>query len=229
MYFRLSDLQRELNALDVIAKSFLAHNSKDVLGGLALSLERIHKGHASSAWEIAEDAPLETVVSKGGYQDGGHGAHEIYAQITMAWDVRPVDDQLIEVHDRSSTRVVLVSDDVLGVLSMDIGDQGAPGCFFHVQVQNGGGHGAFPASLDVPRFPTLVATPASVVEFVLSELFQKDWSRHAAAHAQRGVWISSQKHWWRRHLTWQSAQIEGAGFSPWVELKESVPGADLFC
>ncbi len=227
--FKAADLQRELNALDAIAKSYLALGSRDHLKQLSDRLERIRVGGQPAVWEIAVDAPLETKVSLGEYQPSAGTSREVFAQIEMIWDVRPIDGRLIEVHDRSSTRVRFISKDVLGVLSMDLGDADAPGCFFHVQVSGAGDEETFPSDFDVPRLPTLVATPASVVEFVLSELFQKDWRRHASAHASRGVWLSSQRSRWERYLDWQKGQVEVASFSPWVELKESVPEAGLFC
>jgi len=229
--FRVADLQRELNALNAIAQSYMARNSKEALGELADQLVRIHKGGLPGSWEIPDDQPLETIVSEGAYQKGG-GVHHLWARISMIWDLRPVDDYLIEVVDRATTHVVLVSNEFLGAVHMDIGDPNAPGCFFHAQVHNhgqGGPTAPFPRSLDVPRFPTLLATPASVVEFILSELFQKDWRDHVARHAQRGLWLGTQKKWWERHLDWQQRAIADAGFSPWLELKEALPETELFC
>lgn len=230
MRFRVGDLQRELNALDAIASRYLARGSRGRLKDLADSLGRIRRAGGAAPWQVDEGRPLETEVSAGAYQTDGDGSHHVYAQISWVWDVRPIDDQVIEVYDRASTRVTLQGDDVLAVLSMDLGDTDAPGCFFHVQVSGGrGNEPPLPKDLDVPRFPTLVATPASVVEFILSELFQGEWGRHASAHAGSAVWISSQRRWWRSHLEWQRCQVDAASYSPWVELKRAIPDRDLFC
>src|ERR1700689_2526514 len=101
--FKAADLQRELNALDAIAKSYLALGSRDHLKQLSERLERIRVGGQPAVWEISVDAPLETKVSLGEYQPTAGASREVFAQIEMIWDVRPIDGRLIEVHDRSST------------------------------------------------------------------------------------------------------------------------------
>lgn len=228
--FPVAHLQRELRALDALAAQYMTRSSQGRLGALADSLDRIRRGGQPKAWEILETEPLETKVSEGAYQPGGSGRHHVYAHISWVWDVRPVDAKTVEVFDRATTRVTLYADDILGVLSVDLGEVNAPGCFFHVQVSGGSDTELpLPKDFDVPRFPTLVATPASVVEFVLSELFQTNWSNHASKHSSRTVWISSQRLWWNRYLDWQKAQVRAAGYSPWVELKRAIPDPDLFC
>ena len=111
---------------------------------------------------------------------------------------------------------------------MEIGDSGSPGCHFHVQILGQTQEIPFPKSLSVPRIPSLIMTPAAVLEFVLAELFQDEWARQVGRNgADLKRWAAIQKKRWQNLLNWK-LEVVSTSASPWTTMKSEKPNVDLF-
>ena len=65
------------------------------------------------------------------------------------------------------------------------------------------------------------------LEFVLGELFQRDWVKHVdRAGILSNLWRSIQQQHLSSYLNWQLQQVERTEGSPLMHLK-GFPGADL--
>ena len=112
----------------------------------------------------------------------------------------------------------------------EVGDAASPGCHFHVQIAGDKEDPPFPKALDVPRLPGFFVTPATVVEYVLGELFQREWLEHLATRgADLNRWWPIQQRRLCAVLQWQLDVVRDAsGSSPWATLKRQKPQAGLF-
>ena len=134
---------------------------------------------------------------------------------------------------KTSTRVRIHSaadSAEIAMWRMEIGDSESPGCHFHVQVRGELDDIPFPKALSVPRLPSLHTSPLCVLEFVLSELFQRRWDERVAEEARHlERWAPIQRQRFSRILAWQIKTLrERAIGSPWVALKREKPEPDLF-
>ena len=113
---------------------------------------------------------------------------------------------------------------------VEVGDDNAPGCTFHIQVLGECLDPPFPKSLSVPRFPSILTTFGDVLEFVLGELFQDDWKKHVNQQSRYvESWRPFQKKRFSRIFNWQENLIkESQGGSPWMSLKQAQPPETLF-
>ena len=246
LQFRFADMISEVTALEGMAKPFLEPTSVRVLPPLRIILGNLQDVRRSGGvrWGISSSDPLITSVSQGAYQPDSAGAHAVFAEISFAWEIRRINPagkkteraEFFELIGLASTKVRLFRRETNGekgpleaMWRMEIGDVHSPGCHFHVQVMGETDERPFPKSIDVPRLPGILATPAAAVEFVLAELFQDEWAEHAAAtspHLSR--WIPIQKRRLSAVLKWQSGVVQGSGGSPWTTLKRAKPDAKLF-
>ncbi|MDQ3673987.1 MAG: hypothetical protein M3365_06405, partial [Gemmatimonadota bacterium] len=113
---------------------------------------------------------------------------------------------------------ITTEDEEIARWTMDIAAVGsAPGCGLHAQVQE---HPTwFPAGFDVPRLPLFIPTLGAVLEFVLGELFQHQWTRHVSGHASAKNWRELQRRAWERWLGWQQETVAASTVSPWLDVK----------
>lgn len=226
--FRVADLRNELINLNTLARPKLPRAQHDRLRRLADELLRFSQQAGTTTWGWPEEDPLVLAESAGAYQPDRRGAEHIVAEIDAKWELRRVDNRTVEVAGPATVRVRFNEGD-LGMWRMELGDDHAPGCFFHVQILGQDETRPWPKSVDVPRLPGIVATPASVVEFVLGELFQDDWPKDVnRSRSAARQWQGVQRCWWTAMLGWQreiAAQAEG---SPWAAIKAAKPDRDLF-
>lgn len=242
LHFRFSELLDEIESVAEIAGRFLSRESIDVLRAFSGSLVSIRgsASHRRCAWSITRTRPLQTEPSRQ-YRPGGKGRHAVFAEISCKWEIEPLGSnsqkslgkRMFAVAGIASTRVDVYRPgkplEHLGMWRMEIADMESPGCFFHVQLGRERNEPPFPHYLEVPRLPGLVATPMSVVEFVLGELFQDDWPREAGrggrAHDQ---WRSIQGRRFQKLLTWQLGELKSGKGLPWLTLKQARPSAECF-
>lgn len=179
-----------------------------------------------TTWEIDVKRPIRTEVSTGTRKRGGEG-HEFSASISFKWQVTPLrpaggaQNTEIAVTGLASTLVQFCEGDkLLARWRMDVGTETVPGTVFHIQVEGDAGASQFPESLDVPRFPSMVPTPATVIEFVLAEMFQDDWGEtYNLATPYRVQWRDIQRGW---HIPWlveQRDHVMANQTSPILALK----------
>jgi len=243
--FDFDAVSREIGAFAGIAKQFIDPGCSHVLPTLQqhLRLIRSSKKRTPSIWGIPSDSPLRTTVSAGAYeQDPRRGPLHVYAEITSVWEIFCPDEKTkkaslqrhFELAGKASTRVEIIKlhnteKTTIGVFHVDVGDMHSPGCHFHVQVLQERQHVMFPKDLSVPRFPTILVTPCSVVEFVLAELFQSDWRKQASrATNDMSTWRDVQIPRFERFLDWQMRVLKQSTTSPWTNFKNTKPIYNLF-
>ena len=139
----------------------------------------------------------------------------------------------IEFCGKASTKIDLYAKDDpktrLAMWRLELGAEDSPGCYVHTQILGDSDKPPFPKSVPIPRLPSLFVTPMSAVEFVLGELFQSDWSKVTAG--SRGdvlYWRKIQKTRLQKLFSWYRDQMERAGSSSWVALKEAKPTDHIF-
>jgi hypothetical protein len=245
LQFRFKDVIDEVSALSGVARPFIAPDCRYLLEQLKTSLEGLQGTSQTSSfiWGIPARSPLRTVTSEGAYQRGGGGAHRICAEITSKWQIkriparrRHVPATVFELDGAASTRVRIfdmgANDErgrELAMWRMEVGDEAHPGCHFHVQVLGEIADGPFPPSLDVPRLPSLIATPPAVLEYVLGEIFQDEWPRRIASEqAALTRWSVIQQARLDAILTWHLQIVRNAPTAPWPALKQAKPHATMF-
>jgi hypothetical protein len=244
--FEFQDVLNELDAFARIAEKYLRPESRQVLPQLAAELEGIRNTptNVTHVWGIRNERPLRTTVSVGEYQPDGEGEHNVYAEITSQWEIERIKPpgkknqpgQRFRLVGIASTRIRLLKEvnanqpsEELAMWRMEIGDSYSPGCHFHIQVLGESTDGPFPHSLDVPRLPGLISTPAATVEYVLAELFQDDWQQHLATKsADVNRWAPIQRQRLSSVLGWHLSRVQEANGSPWPALKASRPPTHLF-
>jgi hypothetical protein len=244
--FEFQDVINELDALTRMAEKYVRPESRLVLPQLVSELEGIRTTPTSvkHVWGIRNERPLQTTVSFGDYQPNGEGEHNVYAEITSQWEIERIKPagkknqpgRRFRLVGIASTRVRLLREvgvgqppEELAMWRMEIGDSQSPGCHFHTQVLGEKPEAPFPHSLDVPRLPGLISTPAAAVEYVLAELFQEKWQQHLSTKsADVARWAPIQRQRLSSVLGWHLSRIQEANGSPWPALKTSRPPAHLF-
>lgn len=238
----LNDLRTETVALCDVAAPLLDISTRHQLRNAVTQLDNMRHSAAPSAprlWSIPEDHPLLTIPSHGQYRPGGGGTLNVVGEISFEWSVTPQKARrgkgniAIEVTGAASTRVRIRDVDTgeeLGMWRMEIGTRDAPGSVFHIQIRGQDKSLPFPDDLRVPRFPTFVPTPATVTEFVLSELFQDDWAREfAQSQYHKNDWVEVQRERMTSWLNLQSQELARArGNSPILFLKHLFPHERAF-
>lgn len=249
LVFLFKEFLDEIEAISHMARSFISPESLGVLPELKGNLQSIQdsKNERIFRWSIPESRPLRTITSEGRYERGGRGRHMVYAEITSCWEIRPLRPlkspkkskwERFNLEGIASTRVKIFSEpgggppEELAMWRMEVGDENAPGCFFHVQILGETEDPPFPRSLSVPRLPLFLATPTVALEFVLGELFQDEWGRKGLLREDGNLqrWRTIQSERLASFLIWQQGEVQkdGALGSPWVRLKSLKPNATLF-
>ncbi len=245
LHFSFQEFDAEIDAIYKIARSFISSNSLYVLPQLRDSLAQIRTAERGQSlrWGISERQPLLTRTSNGDYEPSRRGKHFVYASISSAWEIEPLgnhnrasrQNRKFALTGIASTCVRLLEGESLNTIRelamwrMEIGDDNSPGCHFHVQVLGESDEPPYPHSLPVPRLPSLLMTPMSVIEFVLAELFQDEWKEHVAKSSPEiQLWQPIQRKWIGKLLLWQYEKIMNLGGSPWTSLKGAKPNSNLF-
>ena len=241
--FSIREFLSEIAALEAITSSFTARESAGVLARLRIALEnvRTQRNNAVTKWGIPENEPFRTTVSHGQYERDGNGEHNVFAEISSVWEVGPHGNReaggaskRFRLYGIASSRVRLLrrdqnGDEEVAMWRMEIGDDNAPGCRFHVQVLGERAEIPFPHSISVPRLPSIMVSPMSVIEYVVGELFQDEWPREASrGGASMDLWRSIQTERFIRLMNWQRAAVQTNVGSPWLSLKMAEISHDLF-
>ncbi|HVO55259.1 MAG TPA: hypothetical protein VMT37_12690 [Solirubrobacterales bacterium] len=227
--FNFASLQKELEAIVDLAGPFLTAESVRRLQQSKYWLASLKSQPGKRVtWSVPSDEPIRTRESEGEYEakDGGKGPI-VEGALSFVWDMETSPKSVTEVEliGKASTMIRLCekSGDThreLSTWKMEIGIGAAesPGCFFHVQM---------PSQLPVPRLPIFPPTPMVCMEFLLGELFQRDWQRRVDGDGQSmTIWRGVQRDRLGRFFQWQQEQLKGGG-SPLMHLK-GFPGPDLF-
>lgn len=230
--FRVNELVQETKAMKAMGEDFLDSRTSWALDHFLRDLQRIGRAHTGRARPLVLHC-LHTLPSDKYEASGRRGGKKIHAVIAGTWDLRPLEKREIEFCGIASTKVELyASDDPnrrLAMWRLELGAEDSPGCYVHAQILGDTERPPFPKSLPIPRLPSLFVTPMSALEFVLCELFQDDWAKAIArkSHATDD-WRALQKKWLLKLFSWYREQIEKAGSSSWVTLKEAKPRHNMF-
>jgi hypothetical protein len=239
--FRFDQMINELQSIHKLAGPLIPAESRSVLKELREELRGFSTSQTESQynWVISEKRPLRTNQSRGQYERGDRaGRHNVTAEITSKWQISRVPDglgrrpaKIFTVSGNASTRIRLrdsSTDQQLAMWRFELGADTSPGCYFHVQILGEDEDTQFPSSLPVPRLPSLIFTPAAVLEFALGELFQDEWPKQLLKNqADVARWRKVQSSRFIRLFQWQTECVK-EGVSPWISLKFSKPSADLF-
>jgi hypothetical protein len=215
--FELEALTNELDLIGRLANDFLEPASARGLQEARWRLHNFPYNDPSACWEI--ETPLQTIQSDGGYRVSGRGSHTVRAEITTLWEITRDERYTVCIRDNVSTSVAFTTGDgEIARFTMDIAAiPSAPGCGLHAQVKESPHW--FPSDLDVPRLPVFIPTLGSVLEFVLGELFQQQWTEHVSGHLNSNSWRELQARLWKAWLDWQQQTVREATVSPWLDLK----------
>jgi hypothetical protein len=223
MQFELDALVTELELIRTLAEPFIEPDSFWELARAGSRLRALPVGNPKSSWSIEE--PLRTIPSPGAYKQGGAGELTIRANVRTLWEITRADRNIVTVRDNVSTSVSITTEpcmpegpcEIAG-WTMDIAAvESAPGCGLHAQVKES--EAWFPKGLDVPRLPMFIPTLGAVLEFVLGELFQSDWTKRVGSHAKASSWRALQCVAWERWLNWQRRIVSTGSVSPWLDIK----------
>ncbi len=246
LIFSFQEMLDEIQAMSRIGTEFLTAETQQItIPNLVAVLEsiRVARPQASRPWSIEIERPLRTIDSAGEYEHAGRrGAHIIFGELTFIWEVlcpqepgpRSRPQKNFVLSGLSSTRIRVLERNneggrELAMWRFEVGDNASPGCHFHTQIEGERVDPPYPRSLSVPRLPTMLITPMAALEFLLAEMFQSRWQKHAAAETgEMQRWKPIQKQRLKRLLEWQQEGVDGCLGSPWTAFKTYKPPADLF-
>src|SRR4029077_8028406 len=233
--FTFNDLAGELLALPPLAKDFLSPVGSHRLEAARDQIMGAKSRPGSTfTWEIPEEEPILTKMSEAEYEDKKkHKGPSVVGALSFKWHMRagPRPVKKLYLSGNATTRIRLLAEqdqagEEFSMWRMEIGASDSPGCCFHVQVL-GEGDAPFPSSIPVPRFPVFPPTPMSCLEFLLSELFQRDWRMQVDREtAQIKSWRRIQQERLTSYLKWQLQAVGEPSASPLVHLKR-FPGAEV--
>jgi hypothetical protein len=232
--FDFMEVHQEIINFIGFAKTFLDNSAETCLQRFAADLLNI-RSHAPLAsnrtavvnrateWKIMAATPLLTKASDQYEGRGRKTAREIIGQLTAVWGITPdpknyksdVPKQF-RITGNASVKVQWLNAadlQVVGCWNVDVADDKAPGCMFHVQ---------FPSGIPVPRMPSIAFTPLAVAEHMLGELFQDDWVDHSRRpSAPMQGWSYTQKKRLLRILEWHKKVVDKCTVGPpWTALKK---------
>ncbi|MCE2432145.1 MAG: hypothetical protein J4F29_04350 [Candidatus Latescibacteria bacterium] len=219
--FLFPELIQETQVLTTLSKRFLEPNSREkVFPSFLSNLRSIGRKPEERVYSLKLQC-LRTIPSD---QYDRKAGKEIYAVISGTWDLRRLGRREIEFCGIASTKIELyASDDPgkrLAMWRLELGDEKSPGCYVHAHIL-----GALP----IPRLPSLFVTPMSAIEFVLGELFQRDWAQVVASDNKNvNRWRNIQTDRLQKLFAWYKDQIENADSSPWMALKKAKPEDGMF-
>ena len=227
--FKIAELEREILAMEALGKGFFDSETSWVLEHLRKDLQSIATAPEQKTY-ILELQCLRTMPSD---QYDRRVGKDIHAVITGIWQLRRSGTREIEFCGKASTRIELYgsndSETRLAMWRFELGAEDSPGCYIHAQILGDCSNPPFPKWLPIPRLPSIFITPMSTVEFVLGELFQKDWAQVVASNNEHvNHWRGIQSDRLQKLFTWYKDQIENAESSPWMALKKAKPEDSMF-
>jgi len=247
LVLRFENISEELRSFSDIVRHMLTQPSLTLLAELERELSALASGVAGQmrTWGT-RGKELETLPSDGRHQMDreGHG-HNLKGLISFTWDVEPIGGARTRlplkryfVLRNSSVRIRLFDErqrQVVSAWNVDVGDDRSPGCHFHAQIgemmQGRGDQGGQRSlNLDIPRLPACLFMPTDAVEFVVCELWQREWPQLAASGtAEMNRWRKFPKARLSRLLKWQLGVVDRTTATPWVGFKKAKPDPLLLC
>ncbi|GAB4567959.1 MAG: hypothetical protein Tsb0020_20950 [Haliangiales bacterium] len=245
--FDYADILDEMRSISDDAREFLAGDTSKAIGALVGDLMRYQQANTDRkhAWETVPHTQIRTKSNEGAHQGKSKGVN-LYGTVDFKWEIRNTSlGQRRKKRQRytnfqlagvASTTIKLwhsgkqeAQDNggtgyVVGCWNLDVGNHESPGCHFHVQIPEKSEPWQYP--IDIPRWPSLLLTPADAVDFVLGELFQQEWRRHR--RAANSSWRNIQQQRLEKLATWIQERIKKADEPPWLHFKFAKPPNKLF-
>lgn len=234
--FSFADTLSELVNLGKLAKKFIEPNSRHVLDsfGQTLSNFRASPGNGNLRWEVTEDKPICTCVSKAEYEVGNRKGTNVFGTLSCVWEIstdgQRRNNTTYILKGKASTKIRIfevAKDHCIEVARwrFEVGTHDSPGCHFHTQILGDSGDQVFPHRLPVPRLPSISITPLDALDFLLGELFQDRWYQTVGQSTtpEVKVWSRNQRKRLINLLQWQLEQVRGGDASPWLALKYAKP------
>jgi hypothetical protein len=238
LFFQIRNLVDEIRVFKDLAEPFLDKASLYPLDGLREDLESLRDRKEGRA-KLRLYPPVKTLPSPGKYEVCGRkgGSRTISGRISGQWDVQVLGPhgnthkltRELQYAGVASTLVELLEGDtIIAAWKMEVGGRDHPGCLFHSHViGEDGGSTRFPRDFPIPRLPNLFLTPMSVGEYVLSELFQDEWTRRVMEGDNSAThWRTMQRNRLSLLFEYQRRVVDQAVSSPWVALKTAKPEGD---
>jgi hypothetical protein len=232
LVFQTAELQREIEAIKEFASKYLAAESFERLDRLKYQLGPLTEAGGGN-WSVPIEEPI---VTRPVHLHGAGRGPQVWGEVSATWDFERVGrTRSLRLAGIASTRVSIMRivegvPERVAMWRMEIGDEASPGCYFHTHVLGDVAHGPFPDWLIVPRLPGLVPTPASALEFLLSELLQEEWARLTSqSRGPLELWSAVQMRRLSGLVEWHRRVLEGRPGSvvPWTALKLAKPDAEL--
>lgn len=233
--FSYAEMKRHMENMGALATDFLAPQSQGVVEQCVRDLENIRcaKSNRNQTWQISRTLPVRTRDSDGKYRDSTkEGGTAVYGLLSFTWEILNPDrsqrnQRFFHLVGIASTSVIVKSvgsDEIVARWQFEAGDAMSPGCHFHSAVNQYEKAGLFPEWLKVPRFPGLLFCPMDGLEFLLGELFQREWHQALSKSShQRDEWAKSQKKRLESVLKWKLEQVTNCDTTPWMSLKKARP------
>jgi hypothetical protein len=236
--FEFAEMEREIQSMITLSRPFIEiATAERVLPDFLQQLRTFRScpADAQTEWVISTTNPIRTKADRQ-YEAGGRRSHhKVFGEITGIWTIKKqgrLDKHFVLLGKASFTAKILDCTSALQTTELarwnvDIGTFDSPGTHFHTQICLEPCLW-FPKSLPVPRLPGLLHTPMDLLEFMLGELFQREWAKSCAMSSPAlSQWNGCQKRRMTRLLEWQKKKINDSIGSPWTTLKLARPSLDL--
>lgn len=211
--FAIADIERELRDVQRIAKAFVIPESQRVIDQCISDLKNIGTARGPQKWAIPRETPFKT---SGSSEYDKLSRQPLFGHVSFVWEVYPSGKDIILCGNASmSLSLVDGGDSCVLRWNCDIGVHSSPGAHLHLQVQG-------PRAPPVPRFPTLVVTPADAICFLLGELFQERWPERLSKGGSSLSIFNNQKRRLCQLLQLHQSQINASNV-PWLALKNWKP------
>lgn len=229
--FNLSKFQQELISCNKVAYRYIEPKSKYKLTSAIDQLRSMPVSTKGAySWKINKNTPLKIQCNKGNHEISGAGK-KLQGRLSFKWRLRKINTQTLELVGNASTIVAIheIADSKVKdchVLKWNVDvvtSSDAPGPAFHIQIDNR-------ENVPVPRFPSLLFSPADCLDFLLGELFQDEWKMHQLdKHTETRRFAAAQNSRLYRLLDSQKNELnKPASSSAWIALKNWKPADDIF-
>jgi hypothetical protein len=230
--FQYAEVSREIEALRFLARPLLDQHGDNILTTMGRELAATRELGRPAVWSSPDYLPpLRTRPTRNYHKADAHKGTEVVGQVEFNWEIEP-DGDAFAVCGNTSIRIRILdaaSGSELAMWRLEMGIEGAPGCFFHAQILGESEAPPFPSWLPVPRLPMHILTPPAAVEYLLAEVFQGSWPAAIASNPGRTSHFASiQLHRWERWLIWQQGVLrQDTATTPWAAIKAATPPSDL--
>jgi hypothetical protein len=238
--FSVPGVCREVQEVARLAESFLQPGSARVAEEIGINLRSFARSKRRDkwTWSIAETDPIRTKLTQAYEPEERRGANAVWGELSFTWTivlVHPEPDAAFSISGNASNKIcikMLEPDGgtvLLAQWQFEIGDAMAPGCHFHVGLCRAGNETPFPHWLTVPRLPSVLIMPVDALDFLLGEIFQKEWKACVSRENDHTrALFASQRDRLTRLLEWKRDEVMKSSGSAWSWLKHRHPDVEMF-